>query len=196
MVCKKPKIRKNPQNFNDFADIFVSEWYARYAWYAVNYAPAPYFHISHQIFSIHFMYLLSSLKWLSLKNIASCFKLSGNLLPCCSTLMNLEHVPTIVNVLSSLSFSSRLLGSKKSTLLGFCEFSMENTENVTEIGRLEASIRISRSRPVRHSSSRSLSCVMSGIFKGFDSFERSFEIANKHVSSRHPSSRGGEWLKW
>ena len=39
MVCKKPKIRKNPQNFNDFADIFVSEWYARYAWYAVNYAP-------------------------------------------------------------------------------------------------------------------------------------------------------------
>ena len=41
MVCKKPKIRKNPQNFNDFADIFPSEWYARYAWYAVNYAPAP-----------------------------------------------------------------------------------------------------------------------------------------------------------
>ena len=39
MVCKKPKIRKNPQNFNDFADIFPSEWYARYAWYAVNYAP-------------------------------------------------------------------------------------------------------------------------------------------------------------
>ena len=28
MVCKKPKIRKNPQNFNDFADIFLSEWYA------------------------------------------------------------------------------------------------------------------------------------------------------------------------
>ena len=24
---------------NDFADIFPSEWYARYAWYAVNYAP-------------------------------------------------------------------------------------------------------------------------------------------------------------
>ena len=39
MVCKKPKIRKNPQNFNDFADIYPSEWYARYAWYAMNYAP-------------------------------------------------------------------------------------------------------------------------------------------------------------
>ena len=39
MVCKKPKIRKNPQNFNDFAEIYSSEWYARYAWYAVNYAP-------------------------------------------------------------------------------------------------------------------------------------------------------------
>ena len=39
MVCKKPKIRKNPHNFNDFGDISPSEWYARYAWYAVNYAP-------------------------------------------------------------------------------------------------------------------------------------------------------------
>ena len=39
MACKKPKIRKNPQNFNDCADIYPSEWYARYAWYAVNYAP-------------------------------------------------------------------------------------------------------------------------------------------------------------
>ena len=41
MVCKNPKILKNPQNFNDFVVIFPSEWYARYAWYAANYAPAP-----------------------------------------------------------------------------------------------------------------------------------------------------------
>ena len=39
MVFKTPKIRQNPQNINDYADIFPSEWYARYAWYARNYAP-------------------------------------------------------------------------------------------------------------------------------------------------------------
>ena len=26
MVCKKPKIRKNPQNFNDFAEICPFEY--------------------------------------------------------------------------------------------------------------------------------------------------------------------------